>query len=179
MQEQPNSMLIPSILVPLVLVAAAMALGAEEFKSEAGGFAILAPVELKEQTTSVDSVNGKIDTHMFQGDKNGKRYVVGYTDYPADLIKQEGADKLLDLARDGAAKSLNGKVANESKIALDGNPGRELDLDAKQDNADTKYKMRLYMAGNRLYQIVIAAQAGKAAPEEVNDFLNSFKLNKK
>jgi hypothetical protein len=163
----------------LLMAAGTIALShAAEVKSDAGRFAITAPVELKEQTKSVDGEEGKkIELHVFQGEKDGKAYFVVYSDRATDTAKQEDIEKLLDGARDGLIGGMKGKVTNETKIAMAGNAGRELDVDAKFNEIDSKVKARLYMVGKRLYQIMIVTPVGKGTPEEMVEFLNSFKLN--
>ena len=102
----------------------------KEFTSKEGGFTVLMPGTPKEQTQKFATQVGDIEAKMFQLEaKPGQAYVMAYADYPEAVVKKSNPDKILDGARDGAAKKINGKVASEKKITLEKHPGREVEIE--------------------------------------------------
>ncbi|MDI6790005.1 MAG: hypothetical protein QME44_04875 [Thermodesulfobacteriota bacterium] len=64
----------------------------------------------------------------------------------------------MDGSRNGAVSNVNGKLIMELKISLDGNPGREIVIDAKAGNGqDVTVIACAYLVGNRMYQVLIGA----------------------
>ena len=168
------------ILAIILSVGACTSNAKQEFTSETGKFSVTVPTEPKEETESVDTRLGKIDIHMFTTEDGNTAYMIGYSDYPEDIIKQNDPQKLLDGGRDGAVSNVNGKLDSELKIDLDGNPGRALVISAKAGNdQDATIKARIYLVGNRLYQVMMVAPKGEVSSSEMDEFLKSFKLLKK
>jgi hypothetical protein len=164
-------------MVAMVLISACSSNTKQELKSDSGKFSITAPGELKEELQSVDTDVGKIDIHMYTLEKSGRAYVVGYSDYPQEMINQTDPQKLLDGGRDGAMKNVSGKLIKEKKITLKENPGRELVLDGTSASGQEATIMaRLFLVGNRLYQVMVVTPKGADSSSETSDFLGSFKL---
>lgn len=165
------------ILAMIVLVSIACKASApEEFSDQNGKFSVMTPVSLKETVQAVDTAVGSVDIHLFIGEKGNSAYMVGYSDYPAEIIEQSDPAAMLDGARDGAVSNISGTLISETAITLDGNPGRELVITAKVDDSDADVKARIYMVGNRLYQVLVIGVKGEVTPEDADAFLQSFKL---
>jgi hypothetical protein len=149
----------------------------QEFKSEAGRFSIVAPVELKEQVTPVDSPFGKIDFHVFMGRSPDAEYLVSYADFPNPQLLAD-PERLIDARRDDEIRTLKGRLGRETRITVDGNPGREISLEGTDPSGtQVSAKTRLFLVRNRLYQIYVGA--GRAnLPTDSDAFLQSFKLLK-
>jgi hypothetical protein len=166
-----------ALLLAMGVMGCSPAPKSQEFKSEAGKFSVMTPVALKEQTQTMDMKVGKIVSHMFLGNFGGIGYGVGYSDYPEEAVRKSDPEKILDGARNGAVSNVNGKLVMETKITLEGNPGRELIVDAKSTQGeDLTIKSRLFLVKNRLYVVMAAAKKGKVAFSELDKFLQSFKL---
>lgn len=152
----------------------------KEFTSKAGGFSVAVPVTLTEAVETIDARSGKIDFHMFKGSQGNTFYIVAYADYPPNLIQQSDPEKILDGSRDGAVGNINGKLVIETRISLDGNPGRELVIDAKAEKGrDVTVKARVFLVKYRLYEALVTAPKGEVSGAEMDDFLRSFKLSDK
>ena len=176
------SALPPAVFAVLALTACGMLAPPKPklLTSEGGGFEIMTPITLKEETQNAPSPIGNITVHMYSGERDNSAYVVGYSDYPEALIKMSPADTLLDGARDGAIKSFHGKITEEKKITLDGNPGREFNVDARlKEKIDANMKARIYLVKNRLYQVLVVGEKGKLSTADMDSFVESFKLVKK
>jgi hypothetical protein len=61
-------------------------------------------------------------------------------------------------------------------IKVDGYPGIEFRRADKADGKDVEFRHRAVIANGRLYQQALAAEKGKAKPEDVDRFFNSFKI---
>jgi len=154
--------------------------GPKEFKSEAGRFSVMSPRVLKETTQSIDTpAAGKITFYVFLGEQGNEEFAVSYGDYPETIIKKIDPQIILDGARNGMVRNINGKLISETKIALEGNPGRELLIDVLAGGGrEITFKARLFLVKNRLYQIMWVAPKGKASVVEMDAFLQSLKLLK-
>jgi hypothetical protein len=149
----------------------------QAFTSAAGGFSVMAPGPVEEKIQSLDiPLAGKIDMHAFNGHKGNISYVVAYADYPVEIVSQRDPEKVLDGSRDGMVGNINGKLLTEFKISIDGYPGREIVVDTKiGDGQDATIKARLYLVGNRLYQLIALAPKGEGLGD-MQPFLESFAL---
>lgn len=164
----------------LVIFTTSCARKPQEFRSEAGRFSIMIPATPEESTQTMNTQAGKIDLHMFTAEKGDVGYIVGYSDYPEDVVKQSDPENMLDGSRNGAVSNVNGKLVLESKVSLDGNPGREIVIDAKTGaGQDATVKARIYLVGSRLYQVMVIGPKGQISSADMDEFLQSFKLSQK
>jgi hypothetical protein len=152
--------------------------GPQEFTSEEGGFSVASPLPLEESSQSIDTTLGPIEVHFFMAEEGSRAYMVGYSDYPQDFVDQSDPEAMLDGARDGAVGNINGKLVSEIKVLLeDRYPGREIVVTAMVDNdQEGTLKERMFLVGNRLYQIMVIAPSGEMSVQEMNEFINSLEL---
>jgi len=155
-------------------------LSPKEFKSDAGRFSVISPVAMKEMINP-QKINGlQIDQHIFWAAKNNIGYFVCYSDDPRTLLEQNDPDKVLDACRNGVVSNTNGNLIIETKMLIDGHPGRELLIDSKDTKGqDWTTKARVFLVKNRIYSIFINSPKGRISGIEINDFLESFKLIEK
>ncbi len=166
-----------SLLLACCLPACTAAPKFQEFKSEAGRFAVMAPLTLQEEAQELETQAGKIHLHVFSGQRDDIGYFVSYCDYPPEIVQRGDPEKMLDGSRDGAVSNANGKLLSETKITLEGHPGRELVMEARDESGrGGTIKGRLFMVKNRLYQVMVVAPRGQAGGQATDTFLQSFKL---
>lgn len=144
------------------------------FESEEGRFSILFPGEPKEQTESVSTAIGTIETEFFMVEQKDMAYSLNYADYPADIVAASDAGMMLNGARMGAVSNVNGELLDEKEITLDGYPGREIRIEIDED--DIIVRARFYLVENRLYVVQALSKKSKASSEEIDEFLDSFEL---
>lgn len=150
----------------------------EEYASEAGGFTISTPLTLDESSQSVDTQAGPIDIYTFTAEDNQAAYIVAYSDYPEALVTQSEPDIILDGSRDGAVGNVGGTLINETRIDLQGNPGRALVIDTTTDDGqDATVNARIYLVDNRLYQVLVVVPKGDEDEVDADGFLDSFSLS--
>jgi hypothetical protein len=118
--------------------------------------------------------------HTKELDQGEKGYFVGYIDLPPDpppdaKLKEEA----LNLFRDGMSRSPNiTGLQSEKRITIGEHPGRELLYNMKVGGQTGKMKIRLYVVGNRMYQVAAAGTGTIAESPESQRFLDSFELTK-
>jgi hypothetical protein len=170
--------LLISLILGLGLVACSPAPKPQEFTSEAGRFTVVSPVHLQESIQPVESqATGKIDLHIFLGNQGDLAYAVAYADYPPDIVRKGNPEKILDGASLGMVSHINGKLVRETKIEIEGYPGRELLIEVTiQAGVPGTVKGRVFLVGNRIYQMMWIAPKGQASLKALDDFLQSFRL---
>jgi hypothetical protein len=86
-------------------------------------------------------------------------------------------DELLDHARDGGLKNVQGTLIAEKHITVDGYPARDIQAHAR---GNSSYNSRLIIAGNRLYMLMVIDTSGpNRDAKNVQKFFDSFKINAK
>lgn len=164
----------------LGLLALALLLGGcqgstwDEFTSSEGAFSILLPGVPTEQTKTVNTAVGPIDAHFFLLERKDVAYMVGYSDYPDTVVQKNNPDAILEAARNGAVANVQGKLLSELMVSLNGYPGRELKIEPAGGKGTIKAK--IFMVGNRLYQVMVVTPREKAFSKNVRKCLDSFKL---
>ena len=107
-------------------------------------------------------------------------YFIAYVDFPEVPNDDRGVKKILDGGRDGALATINGKLISETDISLKNIPGRALTV----EGATELLKARIYLAGLRLYLVMIVANKNQLVSPatssvyeaSVERYLGSFKL---
>jgi hypothetical protein len=167
--------LLVSVLLGIMLLASCTPKANwQEFTGPEGDFTILLPGIPKEEVQVVNSEAGDITVHLFNVPLGSFAYVVAYSDYPADLVANMGAEKLLDGARDGAVSNTRGKLLDESPVEIDGFPGRFLKV--LSPDGTGLAQARMFLVGNRLYQIFVASPKSDQDSEDIQKYLDSFTL---
>jgi hypothetical protein len=148
------------------------AAGWSGFDPEQGKFSVAMPGTPTE--TPLKNSPGKVWTSS----ADGLTYSVQY----AELAMPEGSagtDKVEAYMDDEVSwlmTTQGGSFAGEKKpLMVGGQPGRETDIDI---NGKTLRRIRMCIAGNRLYSVEVSGPPDKVATPEVDSFLDSFKVAK-
>jgi Protein of unknown function (DUF1570) len=140
-----------------------------EFTSNAGGYRSVFPDQPIEHVEDTGAI--KLNMAVAEVKAQSRAFVVMYSDLPANL-NANLADKALDGGIDALGKL--GTVKTTSKISLGPNPGREAVIDMA---GGKMLKVRIYMVGNRLYQLHAQWDSQKGdASADIDAFMNAFKL---
>jgi len=125
----------------------------------------------------VETPIGKIAVTSLTLDLKDRAYFAAYSDYPANLVKNQGIEPTLDGSRNGAVQNVKGKLLKEQKITLGKQrlPGREILIEAAGGAAHVR--ARIYISGDRLYQVLVGGPEKFVASKEATAFLDSFKVN--
>ncbi len=152
----------------------------KEFSSQEGFFSVLLPGTPAQQSQKINTTAGPLDYFTYALQTGLASYFIAYVDFPEVPDDASGVKKILDGGRDGALAIANGKLIAEAEISLKGIPGRALTI----EGANALIKARVYLAGLRLYILMMVTNKEQAASPEsvklyeatVSRFLDSFKL---
>ena len=110
---------------------------------------------------------------LVQNVNNAAYFAVHYADYPADAVSASTPDKVMDLTLQ-ALTSASVKLGTVNAITLGSVPGKEFMISDSSSNTDSYG--RVYLDGNRLYELVITYPAGKNSTQNTKIFFDSFTL---
>jgi hypothetical protein len=149
----------------------------QAFKSEAGSFTVQIPPDLEftEETLDVDSSS----LHIYNADfsEGNGSYGIFYYDYPDEVVVDPDiAQFMLDGHRDGWLEFFNGTPIEERNISLGNHPGREIIVEAIDNDLPVKIKARYYLVNHRFYQIAVWILKDETFTAEMETFLQSFAL---
>ncbi len=147
-----------------------------KFSSAEGRFNILMPVAPKVSSREAEGPAGKLTLHVYDASNSRGYFAVTYADYPGAARDPAHAEQVLDGVRTGVLRGVKGELISEKKISLKGHPGREFKASGKVQGIDVVFTWRIYLVGQRLYQLAVGAQAKDAAHPDVAKFLTSFDL---
>jgi hypothetical protein len=115
--------------------------------------------------------------HKFSVFRNNRRelFMVFYVDWSKDLYEQVGTERLLDTLANGVAADSGGKLVAKRAITLGNVPGFEVTVDVPNTGRITA---RVFQSGNRSYQASIGMPLAKVESNEIQEFLDSFRIDK-
>lgn len=171
--------------LPILLALCALAAQAGDdkaqrivFNSESGGFSVTFPQKPKKQINKTPTDLGQIDVHIFLVDLKDRAFLTSYNDYPNGTVTPDTRKTILDGVIEGNAKGSKGKVL-EQKVVTTGKKekleGREVLIE--MENIKGFYRARVYLKGDRLYQVVALGAGDWAKSDEVTKYLDSFELD--
>lgn len=136
----------------------------------AGGFSVRLPAAPEAETDTVPTDHGPMQAMTWSYTAETAVYMVTYNEFPPDVLVHGTPEQQLAGARDGSLASTGGELVSESQLELSGHPGLEM---AVRVNGGA-YRARLFLAGPRLYQILIAAEEDGVFSDVATAFLESF-----
>jgi hypothetical protein len=162
----------------VALCTLALMLGAadwQEYASKQGKYSVSFPEKPTEKMNKV----GSLTVYTVSAESAGTlRFVVYYFDTgisEAQLKDAEAKEKMLDQGQQILTTTITGKLQNQKKITLDGNPGRQFDI----GDAQGKVYGRVYLAGTSMYVLAAQSRGGKDVPmADTKKFFESFKISK-
>jgi hypothetical protein len=137
--------------------------------STAGRFSILMPATPRTQEQPVDTAAGKLINYVAMAQRGSAAFAISYADYPQNNAEPQG---VLDTVRDGAVTGIKGTLVTTKRITHKGFPGREFQASVQ----GALYTSRIFLVGDRLYQMVVVAPVGQLSDSDISKFLTSFDL---
>ncbi len=144
------------------------------FKSKVGKLEVMMPDTPKESSSVEKTVAGDITLWQASVITAAKAYFVSYSDMPKSTWKGD-PKKMLEGARDGAAERIKGKVVADREIKL---ANKHLGREFKVVVGQMELTQRVYLVKHRLYQVNMGCMTGGCTDDEIQEYLNSFKLTK-
>ena len=176
------TMLCHLLVLIIVLTACQPNIPWNAFNSTKGNFSILMPTTPTEDSVTEDmGVLGKIGVFTYTVEESYGAFIVAYSDFPADVMKQIDPYTVLDAGVTGFSSFVTGKAAGKilstKSISWKNRfPGRE--FRAQTENGDAQAVGRAYLINARLYVILGEMPTGGFSDSEMNKFLDSFDLLK-
>ncbi len=152
------------------------------YTDEEGNYRVLAVGSTKSSQQKLASQAGELTVFAMESvDGNKTSRSVTYTDYPLALVQSRRPEAMLDGLERAMTPDGRWSIESQRSISIDGHPGRELQFSATAANNPEKGagRARIYLVGNRLYQVIIVGPAAKVTAAELDDFVNSFELLRK
>lgn len=134
------------------------------------GFAVMLPGKPEEQANNKEQFSSRLFT-LITKDGTAARaiYLAGWGEYAASVKINTPAE--LEANRDNFIKELPGmRLIGTQKITLDGRPGIEFTGESDRANVIS----RVYVVGNRVFQLAVMVFKGMDEKANVNKFFDSF-----
>lgn len=159
----------------VLLIASLCAAGcAPSYDPAAEPFTADFPGTPKAVTETISQNGMTLEFHYIGYEVDNGVFAVMYCDYPVGHIQRTGPKAVLAGARNGAAASAGGQIISNNSISLGNHVGQETKI---RDTAKgLEIRNRMYLVGDRMYQVMVVAESGNAENQEAEDFLNSFEL---
>src|SRR5208282_5394096 len=96
-------------------------------------------------------------------DGNKTSRSVTYTDYPAQVMQSRRPEAMLEGLERAMTPGGQWSIESQKTLLLDGHPGREVQFSVSEPGKPEKGagRARIYLVGNRLYQVIIVGSASK------------------
>ncbi len=146
-----------------------------EFKCSEGNFSVLMPGTPKHDSRDIKTQVGVVKLNLYSSGSGNEVFMASYSDYPEQYAKTANPDIVLQGAKEGAAKNVNGNILSEEKISSGEVPGLKFDIEVPQKAI---MRCKIFLDFNRLYQFMIVAPANGSYTAAQLKFLDSVKLVK-
>jgi len=146
----------------------------KKFSDKKGKFRIQFPGEPKKEKKVVETAIGDLDMFTFTCVDGNDVYMVAFTEF-GEKINELNTKDLVQKAKGGFISSINLEIIEEKEFKINDNYG--VRVEAKNDKYYTVLK--LFLANNILYQLVIIVAGDHIDNKSANNFLDSFELLKK
>ncbi len=128
-------------------------------------------------TAPVNTAIGEITMYTYMATDDRSAAMIAYVDYPTEAFEGASVEAMLDSARAGAMRNLHGKVTKQSKITIDGHPGRSVYFTGKSSGMTLYGRFDYYLVAPRLYQVgYLSSKAKDVSTPNIKAFFNSFEL---
>lgn len=145
----------------------------KEYVSSQGKFSILLPGEPTTGYRPVGADSESSTTYVTNLIVDEKAWTVAYFDLPVAPADEPAIQKRFDRTRDHMLKMYSVKLDKEEKLTLNGLPVRS--FTTKPDDQNRVQHTRIYLVGQRVYQVWALARAGDEAAAGVKTYFDSFK----
>ena len=165
MSSLKRILLVPGFLLALASFLPAQSSDWVKVAPAGGDFIVMMPAEPKELELT-PGANFTARAHGVLIDD--VIYICLSGDYAASIHLNPDAE--LAANRDNFLKTLNASLISTKKIELDGRAG----LEFTGENAQTTFQSKVYIRGNRIYQIAVGVPKGTGDSANASRFLKSF-----
>ena len=167
-----------------MIVASALGVGFQRaepwkpFDSPQGHFSVLMPTKPELQTRDIHAENGDAKYYRYSAINEIGLFSVMYFVHPVEAKDAAEREARLELMCNGIIKNLDGEVIFDRKGKLYGYPGREFVIKKAEDGDENVYQWKVFVVGNRLYQLAVTTDRKDSESTDVAKFFNSFALHR-
>jgi hypothetical protein len=152
----------------------------QTFTPSGGRFSILMPEPPVPLGTSFSVAGQEMQLQQFVASQQNDQvvYMAGWMDLPEGGVKPSEVERSLNSVREGFRNRLGGQLLQEFPLTLSGHPGRHFKLLAQVDNRPYLVTQRIYLRGDRLYQVttMVPKNLEGNLQGSTSGFLKSFKF---
>jgi hypothetical protein len=146
----------------------------KHFNSAVGGFTINMPGE-PTPSHEENGLLGAKGVDLLVAEHGQARFVVQYQDMTRTALKK-GAAAILRAARNSDERVIHGKIVGEKEATLKGAAaGWSYQIESPDPNGAVA-RVRAYLVGARLYQVIVAAPKTEFPTDDSERFFRSFRL---
>ncbi|WP_394844972.1 hypothetical protein LZC95_48960 [Pendulispora brunnea] len=146
----------------------------EPFRSLEGRFSVEFPPGMTPEI-GAEKLDPGCTIHRAEAKKGAVYFTVDYIDLKRATPIDDERD--LDGTRDGIMRLFNGVIEEETRISIEGFPGRQLRARGDSPFGPIAYLSRNYIVGTRLYAVIVTYPLRTQEPQDrVDSFLRSFRL---
>lgn len=152
------------------------------YTSPEADFSILMPGDpvVTESSTNIEAVAVNIDGFAVKRYDDTVQYLVTRIDIPAELnLESVNPEQFLEAMQQQIVEQVEGEILATETLTLKNNyPGREIKLQATQEDQVYIVTNRLYWVGRKLYQVSVTVPQDlePSLTGSSTGFLNSFQL---
>lgn len=166
-----SARLMPALLLCVALSAKS---NGEALSAPQWNFSANFPCQSQIGGQTLDIPTGKLVMTTFTCALDKAAFFVAINDYPDGMMKPEVLDNAYSGGINGLATSIKGTIRSVTTYTLGGTTGREGFVEVASEN--TVYRARMFIVGNRLFQIMYLGPTGSEASETATKFLDSLVL---
>ncbi len=149
----------------------------KRFETASGGFTVLMPGEAETKHED-EGILGAKEVELFEAEHGGYRYIVQYQDLPRTAFRRGNA-LVFRSARTSDEKIVKGKAVGEKTLRLRGaTAGVSYQIESPGHDGDMA-RVRAYVAGSRLYQVIVAGPKDGFPVADSDRFFSSFHLKER
>lgn len=158
-------------LIALGLAVCASA-ATDRYQSNDDGFSVMFPGEVIRKEDKVKFEGGEAPSRTYRCSQGQSVFQISVTPLPRETLRNRPVQDILDMARDGAVKTLPGaKAENETKLLVNGAPARRFII--QPSNAPVAVHLMI-VANGRLYHVLSSLPTRLQGEGE--EFVKSFSL---
>ena len=167
----PTSQLIAIVLGWLMLAGPAYA---DAYTSKEWGFSATFPGPAKQTAQPVTTAVGNVTmvSVSYRSDNTG--YMISIGDFPKGTVTSRPLAQVYENTANGEAKSVKGTIRKKANFTVDGVVGRDVLIDFASNSKAAH--TRIFIVGDRQFQVMFIGPSGSENGKIALDFLNSFHL---
>lgn len=131
-----------------------------------------------EQAVPIQTELGSINMNMVLADRGDYAMMAAYSDYPDEISGLRKDREILDSARGGAVRNVNGTLVSERDYEFQGHPAKEFYVKGEEQGKSIYVRCNVILVKARLYQVLyLSVNEDDLDGEIANNYIKSFKID--